>query len=128
MSLKSPLGRVLGLGSAGTGTEHWLGQRLSAVAMVPLTVWFALSLLSLPAMEFPVVSGWVAEPLHAVLLVLLVVALVYHSGLGTQVVAEDYLHSPGLRAVALVVLRLAHVALAVGGIVAVILIATRVPV
>ena len=125
MSLKSPLGRVLGLGSAGTGTEHWLGQRLSAVAMVPLTLWFALSLLALPAMDFPVVSAWVAEPLHAVLLVLLVAALVYHSSLGTQVVAEDYLHSPGPRVIVLVLLRLAHVALAVGGVVAVILIATR---
>ncbi len=50
MSLKSPLGRVLGLGSTGTGTEHWLGQRLSAVAMVPLTLWFALSLLASAAL------------------------------------------------------------------------------
>ena len=127
MSLKSPIGRALGYGSAGTGTEHWLGQRLSAVAMVPLTLWFALSLLSLRALDFYAVTAWVAAPLHAVLLVLLVLALVYHSSLGTQVVAEDYIHSPGLRAVVLALLRLIHIALAAAGILAVILIATRAP-
>jgi succinate dehydrogenase / fumarate reductase membrane anchor subunit len=127
MSLKSPLGRVLGHGSAGTGTEHWLGQRLSAVAMVPLTLWFALSLLALPVLDFPVVSAWAAAPLHAVLLILLIVALVYHSSLGTQVVAEDYIHASGLRVAVLTVLRLGHVALAVAGILAVLLIALRAP-
>lgn len=127
MSLKSPLGRVLGLGSAGTGTEHWLGQRLSAVAMVPLTLWFAISLLTLPSLDFYSVTAWVAAPLHAVLLILLVVALVYHSSLGTQVVAEDYLHATGLRVTVLTVLRLLHVGLAVAGIFAVFLIATRAP-
>jgi succinate dehydrogenase / fumarate reductase membrane anchor subunit len=128
MSLKSPLGRVLGLGSAHTGTEHWLGQRLSAVALVPLTLWFALSLLALPVLDFHAVSAWVATPLHAVLLVLLVVALVYHSSLGTQVVVEDYVHAPAVRLVVLVLLRLIHVTLAVSGIFAVFLIATRAPV
>ncbi len=127
MSLKSPLGRVLGLGSAGTGTEHWLGQRLSAIAMVPLTLWFAVSLLTLPSLDFYSVTAWVAAPLHAVLLILLVVALVYHSSLGTQVVAEDYLHAPGLRVAVLTALRLLHVGLAVAGIFAVFLIATRAP-
>ncbi|MEO7387143.1 MAG: succinate dehydrogenase, hydrophobic membrane anchor protein [Gammaproteobacteria bacterium] len=127
MSLKSPLGRVLGLGAAGTGTEQWLGQRLSAVAMVPLTAWFAVSLLGLPFLDYYSVTAWVAGPLHAVLLVLLIVALVYHSSLGTQVVAEDYIHSPGLRAATLAALRLVHVGLAVAGIFAVFLIATRAP-
>ncbi|MBL8201944.1 MAG: succinate dehydrogenase, hydrophobic membrane anchor protein [Chromatiales bacterium] len=127
MSLKSPLGRVLGLGSAGTGTEHWIGQRISAVAMVPLTLWFAVSLVTLPALDFYSVTAWVSAPLHAVLLILLVVALVYHSSLGTQVVAEDYLHAHGLRVVVLTVLRLLHVGLAVAGIFAVFLIATRAP-
>lgn len=127
MSLKSPLGRVLGLGSAGSGTEHWLGQRLSAVAMVPLTLWFAITLLTLPSLDFYSVTAWVAAPLHAVLLVLLVVALVYHSSLGTQVVAEDYVHAPALRVLVLTVLRLLHVSLAVAGVFAVFLIATKAP-
>jgi len=127
MSLKSPLGRVLGLGSAGTGTEHWIGQRLSAVAMVPLTLWFAISLLTLPSLDFYSVTAWVASPLHAILLVLLVLALVYHSSLGTQVIAEDYVHAPALRVVLLTALRLLHIGLAVAGSFAVLLIATRAP-
>lgn len=127
MSLKSPLGRVLGLGSAGTGTEHWLGQRLSAAALVPLTLWFAISLLGMPSLDFYTVAAWVAAPLHAVFLVLLVVALVYHSSLGTQVVTEDYVHSSRLRVAVLSVLRLMHVGLAVAGVFAVFLIATKAP-
>jgi succinate dehydrogenase / fumarate reductase, membrane anchor subunit len=127
MSLKSPLGRVLGLGAAGAGTEHWLAQRITAVAMVPLTLWFAVSIVSLPSLDFYSMTAWVASPVHAVLLALLVVALVYHSSLGTQVVAEDYVHAPGLRVAILVALRLVHVGLAVAGIFAVFLIATRAP-
>lgn len=125
MSFKSPLGRVLGLGSAGTGTGHWLAQRLSAVAMVPLTIWFAISLLALPTLDFYTVNAWVAAPLHAILLALLVLAVVYHSSLGAQVVAEDYVHTASLRVMVLVLLRLLHVALAVAGVFAVFLIATR---
>lgn len=125
MSLKSPLGRVLGLGSAGTGTGHWWGQRLSAVAMVPLTLWFALSLLGLPSLDFYSVNAWAGSPLRALLLLFLVLAVVFHSSLGTQVVAEDYIHDPGRRAVVLAILRLLHVALAVSGVFAIILVATK---
>jgi succinate dehydrogenase / fumarate reductase membrane anchor subunit len=127
MSLKSPLGRVLGLGSAGEGTGHWLAQRLSAIGLVPLTLWFAMSLLALPSLDYYSVAAWVASPLNAVLLVLLVLAAVYHSSLGTQVIAEDYLHAPGPRVAVLTLLKLVHVALAVAGTFAVFLIATRVP-
>lgn len=125
MSLKSPLGRVLGLGSAGTGTEHWWGQRLSAIALVPLTLWLALSLLGLPSLDFYSVNAWAGTPLHALLLLFLVLAVVFHSSLGTQVVAEDYIHDPGRRAVTLAILRLLHVGLAIAGVFAVILVATR---
>lgn len=124
MSLKSPLGRVLGLGSAGSGTEHFIGQRVSAIAIVPLGLWFAFSLLTLPSLDFYSVAAWAAAPFRAVLLILLVVALTYHSSLGTQVVAEDYISTTGRRAAVLVVLKLAHVALAIAGIFAVFLIAT----
>ena len=108
-----------------SGTEHWWGQRLSAVALAPLTLWFAVSLLGLPGLDYYTVSAWAAAPLHAILLALLVIALVYHSALGTQVVAEDYIHTPGSRIVVLALLRLAHIALAAAGIFSVFLIATR---
>jgi len=125
MNSRSPLGSVLGLGSAGSGTGHWWGQRLSAVALAPLTLWFAVSLLGLPGLDYYTVSAWAAAPLHAILLALLVLALVYHSALGTQVVAEDYIHTPGSRIVVLALLRLAHTALAAAGVFSVFLIATR---
>ncbi|MCL4781182.1 MAG: succinate dehydrogenase, hydrophobic membrane anchor protein [Gammaproteobacteria bacterium] len=125
MNSRSPLGSALGHGSAGSGTGHWWGQRLSAVALVPLTLWFAVSLLGLPGLDYYTVSAWAAAPLHAILLVLLVIALVYHSALGTQVIAEDYIHTPGSRIVVLALLRFAHIALAAAGVFSVFLIATR---
>lgn len=120
MSLKSPIGRALGLGSAGSGTGHWWAQRLTAVAMIPLTLWFAVSLLLLETLDYYAVVAWLSDPLSAVLLVLLVLVLVYHSSLGTQVVVEDYIHEPAARVIALGVLWLLHVALAVAGVFAVI--------
>jgi succinate dehydrogenase / fumarate reductase membrane anchor subunit len=98
---------------------------LSAVALVPLTIWFVVSLLTLPALDFYTVNAWGAAPLHALLLALLVLVLVYHSSLGVQVVAEDYVHTASLRAAVLMLLRLLHVTLAVAGVFAVFLIATR---
>ncbi|MEZ5564405.1 MAG: succinate dehydrogenase, hydrophobic membrane anchor protein [Gammaproteobacteria bacterium] len=123
--LKSPLGQAIGHGSAHAGTEHFLAQRLTAIALVPLTLWLAFSLLMLPALDFYTVTAWAAAPLHAVGLALLVIALTYHSSLGLQVVIEDYVHANGPRIVLQVLLRLVHAALAVAGILAVIQIATR---
>ena len=112
MSLKSPIGRVLGLGSAKEGTEHWWHQRLTAVAMVPLTLWFVVSMIRLPDYGFATMQAFVAAPVNAVLLLLLSGTLLFHSALGTQVVIEDYLHG-GSKLVTLVATRFAYVALAV---------------
>ena len=124
MSLKSPLGRVLGLGAAGEGPGHWWAQRLSAVALVPLTLWFALSVAGIDGGNYYVVDAWLSRPLNALLSILLVLAATYHASLGVQVVAEDYIHAPGPRAIVLGLLRLAYVALAVGGVFAVVVVAT----
>jgi succinate dehydrogenase / fumarate reductase membrane anchor subunit len=124
MSLKSPLGRVLGLGAAGEGPGHWWAQRLSAAALVPLTLWFVLSVAGIDASNYYVVDAWLSRPLNALLAILLVIAATYHASLGVQVVAEDYIHAPGPRAVVLGLLRLAHVALAVGGVFAVVIVAS----
>ena len=72
MSLRTPLGRVLGLGSAGGGTGHWWSQRVPAVALVILTVWFVFSLLTLDLASHADLAGWLGRPLNAVLMVLLV--------------------------------------------------------
>lgn len=119
MSLRSPLGRALGLGSAKSGFGHWWGQRLSAVALAPLGLWFAFSLAGLSSTDYWAVAAWVGTPSHAIMLILLLVTLLYHSSLGLQVVIEDYVHG-GARVAALALVQLAHVALAVAGIYAVV--------
>jgi succinate dehydrogenase / fumarate reductase membrane anchor subunit len=109
MSLRSPLGRVLGLGSAKDGTGHWWAQRVSAVALIPLTLWFMLSLLSLPALDYATVRAWLSVPLSSVLALLLVAVLTYHSYLGTTVVIEDYVHAAGTKLLSLLLLRFLYV-------------------
>ncbi len=123
MSLRSPLGRVLGLGSAKDGTGHWWAQRVSAVALVPLTLWFIFALLALPALDFDTLRAWLAVPLSAVLLLLLVPVLGYHAYLGLTVVIEDYVHAPGLKLGALLLLRFGLVLCAAAGMFAVLRIA-----
>ena len=112
MSLRSPLGRVLGLGTARDGTEHWWGQRVSGVAMVLLGLWFAGSLATMPGFDHANAVAFIGAPVNAVLLALLSVTMAYHSYLGVQVVIEDYVHAPGLRIGALLISRFAHVFLA----------------
>lgn len=82
MSLRSPMGRVLGLGSAKEGVGHWWMQRVSAVALVVLGLWFVSALLRLGDLSHAAVLAWIALPLNAVLLSLLIGTAVYHSQLG----------------------------------------------
>jgi succinate dehydrogenase / fumarate reductase membrane anchor subunit len=125
MSLRSPLGRVLGLGSAKDGTAHWWAQRVSAVALVPLTVWFLISLLALPSLDYATVRIWLSFPLTGLLTVLLVAVLTYHSYLGTSVVIEDYVHSAGTKVASLLLLRFLYVLVGGASIFAVLRIALR---
>lgn len=119
MSLQSPLNKVLGLGSAKEGVGHWWAQRLTAISLVPLTIWFAIELLGLPHGNYEMVVAWIAQPLNSILIVLLVISLIYHSILGLQVVIEDYVQGAA-KVVVLISVQLAHVVLAVSGIYAVI--------
>ncbi|TDJ48570.1 MAG: succinate dehydrogenase, hydrophobic membrane anchor protein [Gammaproteobacteria bacterium] len=120
--MQSPLAKVLGHGSAQQGTGHWWGQRLTAIALVPLTLWFAVAIMgSMPQGNWHDLSAWVAEPVHAILLILLVLTMVQHSNLGLQVVVEDYVHGATV-VVVLIAVKFAHVALAVAGVYAVIVI------
>jgi succinate dehydrogenase / fumarate reductase, membrane anchor subunit len=109
VSLRSPLGRVLGLGSAKEGVAHWWAQRVSAVALIPLTLWFFFSLLALPDLEFDTVKTWLGLPLSGFLAVLLVAVLFYHSYLGTMVIVEDYVHATGVKLLSLLALRFLYV-------------------
>ena len=123
MSLRSPLGRVLGLGSAKDGTAHWWAQRVSAIALIPLTLWFAISLLALPALDYATVKAWLTFPMSAFLTVLLVAVLTYHSHLGTSEVIEDYVHSAGAKPLSLLLLRFLYVLAGGGGIFAILRVA-----
>jgi succinate dehydrogenase / fumarate reductase membrane anchor subunit len=103
MSLASPLSRVRGLGSARSGTHHWWQQRLTAVALVPLGLWFIWALLGIDAREHAAVVRWLREPVTVVLLILLLGALLHHAQLGIQVVIEDYIE-PEWQKIACIVL------------------------
>ena len=123
MSLRSPVGRVLGLGSAGEGVGHWWTQRVTSVALVLLGLWFVFSLVRMPDVSYIAVTAWIASPVNAVLLSLLIGTMVYHSMLGVQVVVEDYVGHHGAKIVTMLVLNFLHYVLAALGIFAVLRIA-----
>jgi len=117
--MRSPLGRAIGLGSAKEGVEHWWRQRVTAVALVPLTLWFVIAVIGLVGADHAVFVAWVRSPMPAILLVLLLVATFYHTALGLQVVIEDYIHREGMRLAALLIMRFLCIVFAVRGIFAV---------
>ena len=120
--MRSPLGRAMGLGSAKEGAEHWWMARVSAVALIPLTLWFVASIIAHTGSDYVTFIVWLRMPLVSILMVLLLIALFYHTALGLQVVIEDYVHSEA-KFGALIAVRLGCVALAVAGIMATIRIA-----
>ncbi|HVO49137.1 MAG TPA: succinate dehydrogenase, hydrophobic membrane anchor protein [Steroidobacteraceae bacterium] len=122
-SLRSPLGRVVGLGSAGDGVHHWWMQRLTSIALVPLTIWFVVSILSLKTLDHVTVIAWMAQSWTAVLLILLVLVATWHSQLGVRVVVEDYVHSAGTKTLTLVIVTFAHTLLAAAGVFAILKVA-----
>ena len=89
--MRSQLGRARGLGSAKTGTEHLWAERVTSFGLIPLTLWFVSSSLSLLGADQPVVAAWIAKPLNTVLLLALIALTFHHAQLGLQVVYEDYM-------------------------------------
>jgi len=119
MSLRSPLGRAKGLGAAREGVGHWWSQRLTAIALVPLTIWFVSSLVALVGADYFTMREWMGSPLAAGLLILFLIAGFYHAALGLQVVIEDYIHHEGVKIVCLVVTNALTVILGLTGVLAV---------
>lgn len=121
--MQSPLGRVLGLGSAKEGVEHWWRQRTTALALVPLTVWFVISVIAMVGADRAAILAWMHNPIAAVLMITLIVATFYHAALGLQVVIEDYIHGEGMRLATLVAMRALCVLFVVRGVLAVLTLA-----
>lgn len=111
MSMETPLSRVRGLGSAKSGARHWWLERLTSVSTLILFVWFIVSLLRLPSLDHDIVTSWLAAPLVAVPMLLLIVSTFWHLKLGLQVVIEDYVHEDGLRLFSITLLNFFAIAL-----------------
>ncbi len=123
MSFRTPMGRARGLGSARDGAGHWWAQRLTAIALVPLTLWFVASVVALAGAGHAEVAAWLGAPVPAVLMILMIVATFHHAQLGLQVVIEDYIHSEGLKIAGIVLVKFAAAALGLVSVFAVLRIA-----
>ena len=107
MSLRTDLGKVRGLGSAKEGVGHWWAQRLTAIALIPLLVWFVASVVPLVGAELRIVREWISNPVNSVLLLSLIVAVFHHAQLGLQVVIEDYVHTGWLKLASVIAVKFA---------------------
>lgn len=114
----SPFDRPQGLGSARAGAGHWWMQRITAVALIPLTLWITASLFARAHNDYDAFILWLRTPFTTVAMVLLLIALFYHMALSLQVVVEDYVHTERMKIPAVVAIQLGCFALAVTGIVA----------
>ena len=115
--LSSP-GRAKGSGSANRGFEHWWTERITAVALLPLTIWFAASIIAYSGSDYQTFINWLSSPVVAVLMVFLLIAVFWHMALGLQVVIEDYVHSSA-KIWSLLIVRLVCFTMPVAGILAV---------
>jgi succinate dehydrogenase / fumarate reductase membrane anchor subunit len=115
---RTPLSRARGLGSAKDGLHHWWMQRVTAIALIPLVVWFAISLVMLSGADYAVVRAWIGSPLVMVLLTLTIGVGLWHGQLGLQVVWEDYTEG-ALRVVLILLTKFIAVLFGLGAILAI---------
>jgi succinate dehydrogenase / fumarate reductase membrane anchor subunit len=121
-NMRTPLARAIGLGSAKEGAAAWWAERVSAVALIPLTLWFVAAVIAHTSSDYATFIVWLRTPVAAILMILLLIALFYHTALGLEVVIEDYVHSQA-KFTAIIAVRLGSCALATAGVVATIRIA-----
>jgi len=121
-SLRSELGRVRGLGSAKEGVHHWWAQRVSAIALIPLSLWFVACIVFLIDVDRATAVQWLGSPVTLGLMSLFLIALIYHAVLGLQVVVEDYIHGKAAKLILLLIIQFAGFGLAATGIIAMLLI------
>lgn len=121
--LRNPLARARGLGSAKEGVSHWMLQRVTALGLIFLTLWFVVTVLSLIHADYATARASIARPWNAVMLIALIVTMFRHAVLGLQVVIEDYVHTRWLEVAALVLIKFIAVLAALSGVLAVLRIA-----
>lgn len=117
--MRSELGRARGMGAAKSGVHHWTAQRVTAIALVPLILWFIYSLLSLGHAPHEAVLAWASGPLTLVLLLTLAGTMFYHMQLGLQVVIEDYVHNEASKLIAILLMKGAAILLAITAIISI---------
>lgn len=122
-NLRTPLSQAKGTGSAKNGTGHFWHQRLTALGLIPLVVWFCFSLASLAAMDYASITLWLASPVSAVLMICALIAVFFHASMGIQVVIEDYVSDHATRTGAIVLVQLLCALLGVTGVFSVLKIA-----
>jgi succinate dehydrogenase / fumarate reductase membrane anchor subunit len=123
MNLRSDLGRARGLGAAKEGVAHWWAQRVTAVALVPLSLWLAASLAMLAGADHKAAVAWIGAPVNSVLLAVTLGVTFHHTQLGLQVVIEDYVHCKAMKVASIVLVKFASVLLAAASVFAVLKIA-----
>lgn len=116
MELRSYLGRARGLGSTKAGVLHWWAQRVTAIALVPLSLWFVWSAVGLIGADYTAYRAWVGDHGNLVLVVVFVAVLFHHAQLGVQVVIEDYVHQETLRIGSIIAVRFVAVLAALSAI------------
>lgn len=112
MTLRSPIGRARGLGSAKSGLGHHWATIVTAVGLVPLSLWFVVSVIRLAGGDYAAVKAWLGTSCNAALMVLTVALVCYHASLGLQVVIEDYVHAKAKKFGALLATKLVAALLA----------------
>jgi len=105
MSLETPLHKVQGMGSSHSGVSHFWRQRVTAAALIPLSIWFGVSVLGLIGAHAAATLAFLSQPLNAILMAFFVVILLFHMALGLQVVIDDYVHSNGQKLVLMLLMR-----------------------
>lgn len=125
MQLRSKLGQARGLGSAKEGVGHWWTQRVTAIALVPLSIWFVIAAIGQTGADYTQFAAWLGIFGNALLMALTVIVLFYHAQLGMQVVIEDYVHGAAAQITAQLVVRFVLFVLAVSCLLAIVLVAIK---
>ena len=109
MTMRSKLGQVRGDGSAKSGVGHWKAQRLTALALIPLILWFVTSFIVMLPAPYVMVEDWLSSPFTVTMMILLAFTMFYHGYLGMQVIIEDYIHQEGLKVTLIILTQFASV-------------------